>query len=113
MGPVHFSGGQTEPTGGLDGGVWQVSTVQAQVPSGTGTQVGPARLPSSQTTVADFGMGPVHFSGGQTGSGGGLHLQVSQPLASLTLPYSQKMAHTGPQPVPPSPAGGGLHLQVS
>src|SRR6516162_3812312 len=28
--------------------------------------------------------------------GGGLHVQVGQPSASSTLPYAQKMSHTGP-----------------
>src|SRR5262249_18532390 len=42
------------------------------------------------------------------GMGGGLHAQVGQPLASSTLPYSQKMSQTGPHM-----GGLGTHLQTA
>src|SRR5206468_10437566 len=42
-----------------------------------------AHLPASQCVPA------AHFTVAQGSLGGGLHLQVSQPFASLTLPYSQ------------------------
>src|SRR5262249_44530573 len=38
-----------------------------------------------------------HSTAAQPVVGGGLHLQVGQPLASRTLPYSQKMSQTGGQ----------------
>src|SRR5882724_9293855 len=99
MGPGHFSTGQVSGSGG--GGSGQMITVQAQIPSGTGTQTGPAMvLPSAHRMGTTGGIGPGHLSALQVGntepSGGGLHLHVGQPLASLTSPYGHPIAHTGP-----------------
>ncbi|MEO7670221.1 MAG: hypothetical protein ABIW57_12835 [Polyangia bacterium] len=45
-------------------------------------------VPAAQRTVAQ---------GSTASGGGGLHLQVAQPLPSSTLPYSQKIVQTGGQ----------------
>ena len=54
--------------------------------------------PSAQVKLGAPGAGDGHLSRGQGlgGAGAGLQAQVGHPLASSTLPYWQKMSHTGP-----------------
>ena len=87
IGPVHFSAGQAS------GGVGWHRQVGQPVASGTY----PYGQEFWQPTKSQVG-----------GWGFGLHAQVGQAVAgSSTLPYSQKMSHTGGQS-----EGAGLHLQV-
>jgi hypothetical protein len=85
-------GSQGRPTQG------QVKTFQAQTPSAPARHTGPATvLPSAHTIGTTGGIGPGHFSAGQVPDdeppGGGLHAQVSQPLASFTFPYWRAEDH--------------------
>jgi hypothetical protein len=73
---------------------WQIPPQSAPPLAGSQLSLG------SSTHLPNPGQGLPAMPPHAGPAGGGLHAQVGQPLASRTLPYSQKILHTGGQTGP-------------